>query len=340
MSNRKGKPIVKTRSVPRGGEISHFDFTLDQAFDYFVSLKKTEGVRKRTVDDYFRLMKVFRDWLAENYSDIDKVNDINTGIIRDYMLYMSEEHINDRTGEIGLSPYTINIRIRFLQAFFNTLYREEIVNKNPVNNVKLMRVDEDTFDPLTDEEVEKLLNVPDSKEYAQFRDLVILYLMLDTGMRIAEICDLEINEVDFKTRAIILPASKNKNRKPRVIPLSNQVVKMLLELINENKTHFVTEYVFLANCGTKYNPNSFRKRLLMYKEKARITKRVSPHAFRHLFCRNFILNGGDIFSLQRIVGHADITTTRKYIQMDEDAVKNQHALYSPVLRVRKKYKTR
>lgn len=340
MTVRKGKAIVTKRAEVKERVFSSVDFTIEQAFDFFVALKKTEGVRQRTMDDYYKLMGVFSDWLRDVYPDLDRVNDITTRIIREYMLYLSEEHINGKTGEPGLSPYTVNVRIRFLQAFFNALFREEIIDKNPVTNIKLMRVDEDTFAPLTDEEVEKLLGAPNPREYAQFRDLVIIYLMLDTGMRINEICDLEVSEIDFKTRAIILPAAKNKNRKPRIIPLSNQVVRMLLELVNENKAHFVTEYVFLANCGTKYHPNSFRKRLLMYREKAGITKRVSPHAFRHLFCRNFILNGGDIFTLQRIVGHSCISTTRKYIQMDESAVRNQHALYSLFLRIRKKYKNK
>lgn len=201
-----------------------------------------------------------------------------------------------------------------------------------------MKVDEDNFQPLTDNEINKILSIPDKEQYAQFRDLVMMYLMLDTGMRISEVCELEIAEIDFKTRDIILPASKNKNRKPRLLPLSNQVVKLLLELVIENKAHFDTSYVILSNIGTKYNPNSFRKRLDIYREKAGINKRVSPHLFRHMFCTNFILNGGDIFTLQRIVGHADISTTRKYIQLDNEEIRNQHSLYSPLTRITKRKK--
>jgi integrase/recombinase XerD len=336
--SRKGKRIVTKRKEAAEDLLLEFDFTLDQAFDYFVSLKKAEGVRERTMLDYHVLMRCFLDWLGSTYPKVIKVNEINKGIIREFAVYLGEEHLNARTGKKGLSPYTVNVRIRFLKAFFNALFREQIVDKNPVKDVRLMRVDEDTFEPLTDNEIEVLLGVPNTREYAQYRDLVIMYLMLDTGMRISEVCELEVKDVDFKTRAIILPAHKNKNRKPRILPLSNHVNKLLLELVSENKAYFDTDYVFLANCGTKYNPNSFRRRLSNYKEKAAIKKRVSPHAFRHLFCRNFILNGGDIFTLQRIAGHADISTTRKYIQMTNDDVKAQHAQYSPVLRLRKKFK--
>ncbi|MYL44410.1 tyrosine-type recombinase/integrase [Virgibacillus halodenitrificans] len=336
--SRKGKSVVRKR---RTNHIDHsltIGYTIDQAFEHFISLKKSIGVRDRTMTDYINLMKYFLDWLSKEYPDIVNVEDISTKILREYIVYLKEEHYNERKQAKGLSPFTINVRIRFLKGFFNTLFKEEIINKNPVTNIQLMRVDEDSFEPLTDEEIDKILDMPDIREYAQFRDLVMMYLMLDTGMRISEVCELEVKEVDFKTRAIILPATKNKNRKPRILPLSNSVVKLLMELVTENRANFDTEYVFVSNIGTKYNPNSFRKRLFEYKREAGIEKRVSPHIFRHMFCRNFILSGGDIFTLQRIVGHANITTTRKYIQMDDKSIRNQHSLYSPVLRIRNKFK--
>lgn len=335
-NSRKGKPIVRTRKNTEINNYSPLNYTVDQAFESFISLKKNLGVRKRTESDYHLFMKYFREWLCEKYPHINLISEISTQILREYLVYLKEERFNEKTQEIGLSPFTINVRIRFLKAFFNALYKEEILNKNPAINIHLMKVDEDSIDPLTDEELEKIINIPNEKYYAQFRDLVMMYLMLDTGMRINEVCSLEINEIDFKTRAIILPAIKNKNRKPRILPLSNEVVKLLLELVEENKTNFDTNYVFVSNIGTKYNENSFRKRLNNYKEFAGINKRVSPHVFRHMFCRNFILNGGDVFTLQRIVGHADIATTRKYIQMDDKAIRNQHAMYSPLTRITKR----
>ncbi|QXE01729.1 tyrosine-type recombinase/integrase [Terribacillus sp. DMT04] len=334
-NSRKGKPIVTTRKAREISDYIPLQATIEESFQSFLSLKKSLGVRKRTVSDYHHLMDYFLSWLNENHPEIEMIHEINTAIIREYLLYLREERYNDRTKSVGLSPFTINVRIRFLKTFFNALYKEEVINNNPTRNIQLMKVDEDGLTPLTDEEVNKLISVPDEQYYAQFRDLVMMYLMLDTGMRINEVCELENRDIDFKTRAIILPATKNKNRKPRILPLSNQVVKLLLELVAENKANFDTEYVFVSNIGTRYNPNSFRKRLNNYKDLAGITKRVSPHVFRHMFCRNYIMNGGDIFTLQRIVGHADISTTRKYIQLDDKAIRQQHTLYSPAIKLRR-----
>lgn len=335
MSARKGKRIVRRRTAPT--ESPSLDYTLKQAFDYFVSVKKAEGVRERTVEDYYKVMRFFSGWLGGMDTP---VNDITTGVIRDYVLFLTEEHVNERTGEIGLSPHTVNIRIRFLRTFFNLLHREEIVDKNPADNVKQMRADHDTYEPMTDAEVDRLLSVMDVKEYAQFRDLVMTYLILDTGMRVNEVCHLEGADIDFKDKTIYLPASKNKNRKPRVIPLSNKTIRLLLELITENRQNFDSDYVFLSNYGERYLPNSYRRRLHIHKESAGIERRITPHSLRHLFCRNYILSGGDVFSLQRIVGHQDISTTRKYTEMTREDLQTQHSQFSPVLRLRHKYKRR
>ncbi len=311
---------------------------LNDAFEYFVAFKKTEGVRKRTVSDYYDLYGYFSEWLCNEHPEIVTANDCTPGLIREYVIYLSEEKRNEKTGGIGLSPYTVNIRLRFLKVFFSVLQSENISNNNPALNIKLMKVDEDTFTPLSDDEINKLLKAPDVREYAQFRDLVSMFVMLDCGIRSKEMFNLEIQDVDFKQRAILLPASKSKNRKPRILPLSNQVLRLLMELISEVKTNFDTSYVFVSNFGERYQENSFRRRLFIYKNRANIDKRVTPHMLRHQFCRNYILNGGDIFTLQRIAGHAEISTTRKYIQMTDDDLKKQHAQFSPISRLRNKYK--
>lgn len=337
MSNRKGKSIIRTRTSPTIFTDNSLNLSLEDALDYVYTYKQSEGMRDRTLKEYRVLFGKFTDWLSEQYPEVVTINHVTSGHIRQYIVYLSEEHVNDRTKSIGLSPYTVNIRLRLLKSFFTTLHKEEIINRNPTTGIKLMKVDEDTFEPLTADEIDRLLKAPDIREYAQFRDLVSMYLILDCGIRCGEMFDLETKDVDFKSRAIILPGSKTKNRKPRILPLSNQVLKLLMELITEVKANFDTDYIFVSNFGEKYLPTSFRRRVAMYKEKANIKKRVSPHGLRHQFCHDYIMNGGDIFTLQRIAGHQDITTTRKYIQFTSEDIKKQHALYSPIARLRKKY---
>lgn len=337
-TQRKGKPIMRTRGASNIFTSNSVDLSLEDALEYVYTYKKSEGMRDRTLSDYRLLYGYFTDWLGEYYPEVTHINEITSGLLRQYVVHLSEEQYNSRTNEYGLSPFTVNIRIRLLKAFFTALHKEEVIDKNPAAAIKQLKVDEDTFEPLTEDEIDRLLKVPDVREYAQFRDLVSMFLMLDTGIRCGEMFDLEMKDVDFKSRCIVLPGGKTKNRKPRILPLSNQVLKLLMELITEVKANFDTDYVFVSNFGEKYLTTSFRRRVFIYKEKANINKKVSPHGLRHQFCRDYILNGGDIFTLQRIAGHQDITTTRKYIQFTTDDIKKQHALYSPVARLRTKYR--
>lgn len=330
MSERKGKSIVRRRTESSQETSEAIQLTIDEARDYVYSYKQSEGLRDRTLDGYVRMSNYLRDWMAEHRPDIVYIHEVTSGVIRDYINYLQFDHYNQNKKEYGLSPVTINIRIRNMRASFTVLHGDNIIDKNPMALVKQLKTDEDSFIPLTDNEVKRLLKVPDKNEYAQFRDLVCLNLILDTGVRCSEMFDIKMENVDFKTRSIYLTGEITKNRKPRILPLSNEVMRLLLELITEVKFNWGTEYVFVSNFGGKYRPASFTRRVHIYKHKAGITKRVTPHMLRHQFCRDYILNGGDVFTLQRIAGHSDIATTRKYIQFTNDDIRGKHAKFSPM----------
>lgn len=270
--SRKGKPIVRRRTAPSSTTDHSINLTLHEALEYVYTYKQSEGLRERTLKGYREVFGYFMEWITGYHPEVERVNDVTSGLIREYIVYLSEEKFNVRTGEYGLSPYTVNVRVRLLKSMFHVLHTEEIINNNPVVGVKLLKVDEDSFEPLTEDEINRLLKVPDVTQYAQFRDLVAMYLILDTGIRSSELFNLKMAHVDFKSRCLVLPGSITKNRKPRILPLSNQVLKLVMELVTEVKTNFDTEYVFVSNFGEQYQPNSFRRRILTYKERAGIEK--------------------------------------------------------------------
>ncbi|MGG4455934.1 tyrosine-type recombinase/integrase [Brevibacillus porteri] len=158
----------------------------------------------------------------------------------------------------------------------------------------------------------------------------MILLFVDSGMRVQEVCSLDILDIDFISRCINLPEIKNKNRKNRIIPLSNEVSRRLHELYNETKLHFDTEAVFVSNFGERLTTDGIRTNLRKYVKRAGINRSIAPHSFRRFFAKQSALNGMDIFSLQRILGHADITTTRLYVQMDRDDLIYQHNQFSPL----------
>lgn len=317
---------------------SSVNFTFEQGYQYFYSAKKAEGLRNPTFVSYKEHYNFFIKWLQEFYPNIENVNALNVQIVRQYVQYLKNEHFNFKTKEYGLSIQTTNARLRFLKTFYNFLFKEEITNINPPEQVKFMKEDERIFQPLHDDEIQKLLNVPDVSQYPQFRDKCIMYLLYDTGLRIKEAISLTMNDIDLSGRRIILPSEKAKGRKTRIIPLSGIVIKMLIELITENETHFDSKKLFLNWYGEPMAEDTFRRNLNRYVKKAGITKSFTCHDFRRQSITEMLASGASLFAVQAIVGHSQITTTKKYVHFDEQTIKNQHELYSPLVKVKRRGK--
>ncbi|MCY9581917.1 tyrosine-type recombinase/integrase [Paenibacillus alvei] len=337
---RNGKRVVigKRSTTTR----QRVEYDLDNAFELFYNAKKSERMRERTLSDYKTHWRYFRTWLDAKYPNI-AFRDITQTVLREYVNYMS----NDRSKYEGisnrelqgkqLSATTVAIRLRTLKTMFNFWFNEGMLDSDVVKKLKAPVEDEDEIEAFTDEQLRLLLSAPDDRTFAGFRDKVLMTLLADTGLRINEALELTPSLFDFKGRCIYLPGSMNKNRKVRIVPVSHDVIRMVLELINENKTYFDTEFIFITNYGGQLTDDHFRKRLREYGVKVGIQDqvRVSPHTFRHYFCKMYLLNGGDIFTLQRIVAHADIKTTRNYVTVTDDEIHEQHAQFSPLRRLGK-----
>jgi len=340
VDKRKGRTLIRGQRSTT--VVERADYQLDDAFELFYNVKKAEGMRERTLADYRAHWRYFREWVDTNYPGVT-LNEITPSIAREYYLYMADgrtkyEGVEGREIEgQALSPTTVAIRLRTLRTMFNFWSREKMIDMNPVANLRPPKEDEDEIEAFTDDQLRLLLAVPDRRTFAGFRDYALMMLLADTGLRINEALALTAEHLDVKSRCIHLPASMNKNRKPRIVPVSRDVIRLLFELMSENKAFFPdAQHLFITAYGEPLPSDTVRKRFTKYGKQAGIDRdvRVSPHTFRHYFCKTYLLNGGDIFTLQRIVGHADISTTRKYIQMDDENVRAQHAQFSPIMRLR------
>lgn len=335
---RKKRLTKRTVNEENGNNLN---FTFKQAFDYFLSSKKAEGLRKPTITSYHEHFNFFIKWLNKNFSEIKLISDLSVQIIRQYITYLREDHFNYKTKEYGLSIQTSNARLRFLKTFYNFLVKEEISLINPPEQVKYIKEDDRKFQPLSEKEMQRLLNIPDNKQYPQFRDKCLMFLLYDTGLRINEAINLSVDDIDLAARRILLPANKAKGRKARIVPLSNLIIKMLIELMTENQTHFEEcKDVFLNWYGEKMAEDTFRRNLKRYVKKAGITKSFSCHDFRRQSITEMLASGASLFAVQAIVGHSQISTTKKYVHFDEQVIKNQHELYSPLVRIKKRRKLR
>lgn len=317
----------------------YLELTLAQAIDLVVAGKTAEGLRERTLRDYRKDWGYFVSWVQKTH-EIVYVHELSPHIFREYINYLKNDakkyeghkYITNPQGT-GLSDTTINIRLRVYRAIFNYLEREEFIQQNPIANIKLIRQDVDLTNCFTEEEVKQLLLQPNQRDYVGFRDYVAMMILLDCGLRAKELLSLSIADVDFQTRFITLSAAKNKNRKSRLVPVSSHVIKLLLYLIEENKKNFESENIFLSSYGEPLGQNHFNKRLKYYADKAGICdKKVTAHVYRHTWAKTMVLNGCDLFSLQKMGGWNDVRTVRRYIQMDNQNLRAAHDNFSPVMK--------
>lgn len=271
-----------------------------------------EGFRQRTIDDYSKLFRYFMREL-----EIERVDVITKSHVQLYIHKLLER---------GLSPATVNIRLSALKAVFKRLHEHGYVKSNPTVDFIKLRTDEAKIFMLSSDQVKRLFRVVDKSTYAGYRDYCAMLLMLHCGLRINEVNNLEINDIDFDNLTIMLAGAKNKNRKTRAIPMSKKVADELNALIQESKDYFSDfSNVFLTQDGNPIDKDHMRKRMSHYGRLAGLQKecRPSPHSLRHTFATNFLNNGGSINALMRIMGHADITTTMRYVRLNDEEVKAQ-----------------
>ncbi|SMQ78396.1 integrase/recombinase XerD [Bacillus sp. OV166] len=325
---------------PQDRQISNVLYTMDEALEAFIRAKTAEGVRKGTLTGYHDIFRYFRQWLDE---EITNINDITADTIRNYINYLrtertpyAEDPQRKRTGK-GLSVHTINIRIRGLCTLFRFLYNDGIISYNPMQNISQVRDDAHEEVPgLPDKQIDAILASYVDRQFAQWRDKTLIILLLDTGLRIGEALSLTADQVNFKELSITVPSQIAKKRKSREIPISREVAKRLRQLLDETQQYFGEGCKLFMNAyGEDLTDDAFRRRLNRLKRKLNISK-LHPHMFRHTFARNYVLNGGDIFTLQRILDHADIQTTRKYVQMDNEHIREQHNKFSPLRNIIKR----
>jgi len=312
------RKYARSNATKKSINVDINNLTLTQMFEKFMVYKETEGLTKTTLDGYhinFKYLINFTD------GDLPK-NEITLDLFRSFIGYMLNEK--------GLSPVTVNVRIRTTRAFIKHCYIEGWIDEPIHERFKPLKTKEDTLESFTPSEIKSLINSIDDSTFRGYRDLVIVYTLLDTMVRCSELIKIRRENVDLKNGSIQLEALGTKMKRARVVPLSSNTIKLLKEYMDET-SDFDSRELFVTYEGKPLSDNTVRKNLQDWGKIAGIhNKRVSPHTFRHTGALFYILNGGDPFSLQKILGHTDMSMVRKYIQMTNMDVKRQHNLYSPI----------
>ncbi|MGG3561680.1 tyrosine-type recombinase/integrase [Neobacillus rhizosphaerae] len=294
------------------------ELTMSEMFQRFMWEKQSEGLAPRTVEEYYVHFQYLMDYLEEDLTR----EEMDYEPFQSYIQYMVQDK--------GLKPMTVNVRVRTMRAFLRWAYKERLIDLPVHEKFRPIKTEEDTIESFTQTEVKSILNTFDTSTYVGFRDKVMTMVLLDSMVRISELLEMKRSLVDLKNGIIKLEAHTTKTRRGREVPISSKTAKMLKEYMTESED-FGEEHLFLSYDGRPICSNTWRTRLREVGELAGVRgKRVSPHTFRHTGALFYIMNGGDPFSLQKILGHSDMSMTRKYIQMTNIDVRKQHNIYSPL----------
>lgn len=311
-----------------------------------------KNLRIKTIKSYHQTLMLFSKYLEEELGITD-INKVNKKIVEDYLVFTkdrgeysfssSEEGINkvnlDKRHDVWkeISDVTVNSYLRNIKAFFSYAEENNIVKKNNISSIKFLKVTSKPKEQLTDEEYKKLIKILDLSKFHEFRDFMIINLIFDTGMRLEETLELKVENIDLFRCTIFLDGDISKGRKDRVVFFSYEIQKLLQrwikfkDVIQESNLLFPTQ-----RTNRKIEQGNFERNFREYLKHAKIDKNITPYGLRNNFSRKFLMNGGSIFVLSKILGHSSVSVTEKaYLDLKEEDLRKKYREYSPLGNIKK-----
>ncbi len=306
--------------------------TLSEALAAYRICAKAEARSPRTIEWITSSVRHFMEFLGGD-PDIASitVSDFRRFIIALQESHKYRKHPFTKPQKARLSPQSIETYARAIRAFFGHLQREELTDVNPLANVKLPKVPKKVMPTLSTVEMENLLSQPNKRTDRGFRDYTLLLTFVDTGARLSEIANMNVNDVDIENGYLRV---MGKGARERYIPFGRKVAKALLKYKLKHRSEPVaTESFFLAMDGRHLSAGRIEKLIGEYGSKAKLA-RCHPHMLRHSSSVNYLRTGGDPFSLQKKLGHSSLQMTRHYSNLADSDVRSQHLKFGVADRLR------
>ncbi|MFF3923998.1 tyrosine-type recombinase/integrase [Paenibacillus lactis] len=228
----------------------------------------------------------------------------------------------------GKSDNTVNGRIKAVKQFLRFLFEEGWIIENISESLHVVKAEKLMLQTFTKEQVASLLEQPNLKTFTGYRDFTMMVLLLETGMRISELCNLKIGDLFFKDLEIRI--TKGKGNRARRVPFQQKCARIIRRYL-DIRGDLGTDALFVNISNEQISPRALQDKMKEYGRSAEITGvRLSPHTFRHTMAKFYIMNGGDPFTLRRILGHATLDMVDYYVELFSSDIKQQHKKFSPV----------
>lgn len=230
----------------------------------------------------------------------------------------------------GLSASSISRELACLKSFFKFLVNENKVKEDVTGIIESPKLWKKLPDALSLGEVELLLKGPNVRERAGRRDKAALELMYATGMRVSEIINLKMDDVNMGVGFV---KCFGKGGKERIVPFGRRAKEAIVQYLDKSRPALlkkkVSNFLFLTRLGRPMSRQSFWKIIKKYAKKANIKKNIAPHTLRHSFATHVLERGADLRILQEMLGHADISTTQIYTHVNKERLKSIHQKFHP-----------
>lgn len=256
--------------------------------------------------------------------NVHKVEDVTRDNIRDYMVFLRGEY---------LAPITIRGRYQVLKTFFTYFVETNKLAHSPMEGMKKPKQPKIHARTFNNEEIKAILTYFHLDDFLGYRNYTIMCILYSTGVRMNELLNLTVFDVrmDIDTMTVL-----GKGSKERILPISRILKKVLEKYLREREiytqnTKYTTPYLIINRNGNKFTQAGMQGIFNRLKDNLGFPrKRLSSHTWRHTFAKNFLLNGGNLFALQKLLGHEDIETTRIYVEYTEKEMKIQNDNFNPL----------
>jgi site-specific recombinase XerD len=310
--------------------------SLSEFIDYYEICNRAEDKSPKTVNWYTANLNSFHNYLKSRHLP-DTLDRIDIKVLRQYVLYLLKKnkyqgHPITPEKKEPLSASSVHGHVRTLRAFFGWLVNEGFIEANPAKDLKPPKVYQKVISTLSDDEIRAILALFTPMNVSNTRNQTIFMLMLDTGLRMGELINLKMEDIHMNEGLLKV---LGKGKKERIVPMGSNAQRALQRYLFRYRPQPLCtsiDNVFLSLVGEPVTENSVKLIFSRLAKKSGIS-RLHAHLCRHTFATRFLINGGDVFTLQRILGHSTLEMVRHYVNLASDHVVIQHQKYSPLDRV-------
>lgn len=287
---------------------------MDDQLSIFLSyLKQERQYSDNTMVAYRNDLSQFRNFL-QRYPDVEAWSDVTAPIVQNYVKAMQEEAAYD------YAPSSIARKVAALKSFFHFLFARQFIDADPTKDLESPKVKKKLPKTLTTDDVERLLAATHKEQTPKhLRDAALLALLYATGMRVTEVVSLKQSDINLDTATIICPGQDGQNRE---LPFNENTAAILRAYLSEGRPQLARNpeetALFLNHRGQQLTRQGLWLIIKAYAKEANLSSQVTPHTLRHSFAAHKLTYGSDLKEVQKLLGHANISTTQIYTQISKD----------------------